>query len=117
MNVPPGLDKVGRDEFGANIAFAEGFLVHAVIAEKVRSSGNSIQARDKNLARFTTRSVPVMPDVIRHPCFDSALAGYAQHKRPHVRPERSGAKSKGLSGAGDLDSCPCFHRGDVLSQE
>ena len=37
-----------------------------------------------------------MPNVIRHPCFDSALPGYAQHKRPYVRPERSGAKSKGL---------------------
>ena len=42
-----------------------------------------------------------MPDVIRHPCFDSALPGYAQHKRPHVHPERSGAKSKGLSGGGE----------------
>ena len=36
--------------------------------------------------------------------FDSASmlrlrpSGSAQHKRPHVRPERSGAKSKGLSG-------------------
>ena len=37
-----------------------------------------------------------MPDLIRHPCFDSALPSYAQHKRPHVRPLRSGAKSKGL---------------------
>ena len=57
-----------------------------------------------------------MPDVIRHPCFDSALAGYAQHERLHVCPERSRAKSKGLSGDGGLDSCPCFHRGDVLAQ-
>ena len=97
---------MGRDEFGTNVALAEGFLVHAVIATKVPSSGDSIQTRDKNLARFTTRSAPVMPGVIRHPCFDSALAGYAQHEGSPVRPEpvlsqaegRSGAKSKGLSG-------------------
>ncbi len=39
-----------------------------------------------------------MPDVIRHPCFDSALPGYAQHKRPTFA--LSGAKSKGLAGGG-----------------
>ena len=42
----------------------------------------------------------VMPGMVRPPCFDSALPGYAQHKRLPVRPERSGAKSKGLSGDG-----------------
>ncbi len=41
-----------------------------------------------------------MPDVIRHPCCDSALrlgSGQAQPERLHVCPERSGAQSKGLS--------------------
>ena len=39
-----------------------------------------------------------MPDVIRHPCFNSALPGYAQHKRPRVRPERSEVEGAGVRG-------------------
>ena len=50
MKVPPGLDKMGRDELGTNIALAEGFLVHTVITAKALSSGDSIQPWGKNLA-------------------------------------------------------------------
>ena len=49
MNVPPGRDKIGRDELGADVTLAEGFLVHTVIFKKVSLSGDSIQTRDKNL--------------------------------------------------------------------
>lgn len=43
-----------------------------------------------------------MLDLIRSPCFDSALPGYAQHERPPVCPERSVAKSKGERRAGQV---------------
>ena len=54
MNIPPGRDKMGRDELGTNVALAEGFLVHTVIFKKVSSGGDSIQTRDKNLVSSTT---------------------------------------------------------------
>ena len=34
MDVPPGRDDIGRDELGANVTLAEGFLVHEAIVKK-----------------------------------------------------------------------------------
>ena len=50
-------------------------------------------------------------DEMKEQCFDSALPGYAQHKRAHVRPECSGAKSRGLSGGGEPGCLPMFSQG------
>ncbi len=45
------------------------------------------------------QSARVTPNLIRQPCFDSALAGSAQHERLHVCPERS---EVAWPGAGNL---------------
>ena len=68
-------------------------------------------------ARHTATRSPyryalAMSDAIRHPCFDSALPGYAQHKRWRVRPERSVATFgeqflRGVSGTFPIPGFPC----------
>jgi hypothetical protein len=35
MDAPPGRDKMGRNELGANVTLAEGFLVHAITFKRI----------------------------------------------------------------------------------
>ena len=65
-------DKIGRDELGANVTLAEGLLVHTVIVEKVPSSGDSIQTRDKSLAQCTLDFRRAVHSRSCRACFDFA---------------------------------------------
>ncbi len=56
-----------------------------------------------------------MPDVIRHPCFDSALPGYAQHKRPTFALSVAERSRRAWPGAGNLDSCKSRNDGQLHS--
>ena len=57
MNVPPGRDKIGRDELGANVTLAEGFLVHEAIVKKVRQAAELRDFYGSQLSRLARSSI------------------------------------------------------------